>query len=164
MEYLANAMPMLTVFRICKTKYAQSAFDGEGAWRFGGRWNSRGTRIIYTAGSLSLAALEMLVHLQDEQILLAYSFITAQFDEELVLPVEEFRQLPDDWSASPAPVQVQQIGDDWAQSGASAVLEVPTSIIPLERNYLLNPAHPDFKRIRIGTPEEFVFDERLIKK
>ncbi len=155
---------MLTSFRICKTKYALSAFDGEGAFRFGGRWNSRGTRIIYTAGSLALAALEMLVHLQDEEMLFEYSFLTARFDEELVLPVNEFRPLAPDWSASPAPLEVLQIGDDWARELASAVLEVPASVVPLEKNYLLNPAHPDFQKIILGDTEKFVFDNRLMKK
>lgn len=152
---------MREVYRICKTKYAATVFDGEGAYRFGGRWNSRGTRIIYTAGSLALAALEMLVHLEDEEILFEYSFAAAQFDEKLVLPVSEFRSLPDNWFASPTPLEIQQIGDEWAHSQLSAVLEVPTSVIPLEKNYLLNPRHPDFQKIILGEPERFVFDTRL---
>lgn len=154
----------ITVYRICKTKYALTAFDGEGAFRFGGRWNSRGTRIIYTAGSLSLAALEMLVHLDDDSMLFKYSYIPAQIPTGLILKVEDFRLLPKDWSASPSPMTVQKLGDDWAKSGISAVLEVPTSIIPLEKNYLLNPLHLDYSQIILGTPEEFSFDARLAKK
>jgi len=154
----------ITVYRICKTKYALTAFDGEGAFRFGGRWNLRGTRIIYTAGSLSLAALEMLVHLDDDSMLFKYSYIQAQIPPGLILKIEEFRRLPKDWSASPAPLIAQKIGDDWAKSGISAVLEVPTSIIPLEKNYLLNPLHPDYSQIILGIPEEFSFDARLAKK
>lgn len=154
----------ISVYRICKTKYAATAFDGEGAFRFGGRWNSRGTRIIYTAGSLSLAALEMLVHLDDDSMLFQYSYIPAQIPADLIVKVEDFRALPKDWSDSPTPIAVQKIGDDWAKSGISAVLEVPTSIIPLEKNYLLNPAHSDFAKIIIGTSDKFVFDERLAKK
>ena len=152
---------MPTVFRICKTRYAATAFDGEGAFRFGGRWNRRGTRIIYTAGSLALAALEMLVHLEDDQILLDYSFVAAEIDSALVMPISDFRSLPAGWSDSPAPIEVQQIGDDWTRAQSSAVLEVPTSVIPLEKNYLLNPNHPDFKHIRLGKIEKFSFDERL---
>ena len=153
----------ITVYRICKTKYSATAFDGEGAYRFGGRWNSRGTRIIYTAGSLALAALEILVHLDDETLLAEYSYLPAQLDENLILPVGEFRPLPLEWSASPAPLSIQRIGDEWAQSLISPVLEVPTSVIPLEKNYLLNPAHPDFHRIVLGEAKRFTFDERLIK-
>lgn len=154
----------ITVYRICKTKYTATAFDGEGAFRFGGRWNSQGTRIIYTGGSLALAALEMLVHLDDDSILFEYSFVPAQIPPDLIVKIEDFRPLPKDWSVSPAPIAVQKIGDDWAKSGISAALEVPTSIIPLEKNYLLNPSHPDFAKIIIGKTEKFVFDERLSKK
>jgi len=153
----------ITVFRICKTKYASTAFDGEGAFRFGGRWNSRGTRIIYTAGSLSLAVLEMLVHLDDDSILMEYSYISVQIPPELILKVEDFCKLPKTWNDSPAPIAAQKIGDDWAKAQVSAVLEVPTSIIPLENNYLLNPLHSDFANVSTGTPQKFTFDERLKK-
>jgi RES domain-containing protein len=106
----------------------------------------------------------MLVHLNDDELLLNYSFIAADVPPELVLPVAEFRDLPPDWAVSPAPQAVQQISDDWVRASVSAVLEVPTSIVPLEKNYLLNPAHPDYSRITLGMPERFVFDERLKHK
>lgn len=152
---------MPTVYRICKTKDAANAFDGEGAFRFGGRWNSRGTRIVYSAGSLALAALEMLVHLGDDEMLFKYSFVAAEVPPDLILRVEDFAALPPNWNESPAPLAAQKIGDDWVRSSVSAVLEVPTSIVPLEKNYLLNPAHADWSKIVIGRPREFVFDERL---
>ena len=151
----------ITTYRICKTKYASTAFDGEGAFRFGGRWNLRGTRIIYTAGNLALAALEMLVHLDDDSMLFEYSYISAQIQSDLILKVEDFRSLPKDWSNSPAPIAVQQIGNDWAKLGISAVLEIPTSIIPLEKNYLINPLHSDFAKIVIGKAQTFTFNDRL---
>jgi RES domain-containing protein len=153
---------MLT-YRICKTKYAATWFDGEGAFRFGGRWNSRGMRILYTAGSLSLAALEMLVHLNNEEILLSYSYATAEFDESLILSVEDFRSLPENWGNSPAPLELQQIGDEWARELASVVLKVPTSVLPVEFNYLINVEHSEFSRISLGFPQAFTFDERLNK-
>ncbi len=139
-------------------------FDGEGAYRFGGRWNSRGTRIVYTAGSLSLAALEMLVHLNDEEILLSYSFAAAEFDESMVLPIEEFQTMPKTWSASPPPLEIQRIGDEWVNSEASAVLRVPTSLLPIEFNYLINIGHPEFTEIEFGEPQTFTFDKRLYKR
>lgn len=155
---------MVTTYRICKTKYATTWFDGEGAYRYGGRWNSRGTRILYTAGSLSLAALEMLVHLNDEEVLLAYSFAAAAFDESLVLPVEQFRALPENWSASPPPLEIQRIGDEWAREQTSVVLKVPTSVLPVEFNYLINVEHREFSKVLLGKPHTFTFDERLYKK
>lgn len=139
-------------------------FDGEGAFRFGGRWNSRGTRILYTAGSLSLAALEMLVHLNNEEILLAYSFASAEFVESLILPIEEFQKLPKNWNDSPPPLEIQRIGDEWAEAQASVVLKVPTSVLPVEFNYLINVEHPEFSKIKLGEPRAFTFDERLYKK
>lgn len=155
---------MLTAYRICKTKHAATWFDGEGAYRFGGRWNSRGTRLLYTAGSLSLAALEMLVHLNDEEILLAYSYAAAEFDENLILSVEDFRSLPENWSDSPPPLEIQRIGDEWAREQASVVLKVPTSILPVEFNYLINVQHPEFSKVKLGVPQTFNFDERLYGK
>jgi RES domain-containing protein len=139
-------------------------FDGEGARLYGGRWNSRGTRILYTAGSLSLAALEMLVHLKDEEILLSYSYATAEFDESLILPVEEFQILPANWSDYPAPLEIQRIGDKWSSSNSSVVLRVPTSIVPVEFNYLVNVQHPEFSTVKLGEVRTFTFDERLYKK
>lgn len=155
---------MLTTYRICKTRYVATIFDGEGAFRFGGRWNSRGTRILYAAGTLSLAALEMLVHLNNEEILLAYSFATAELDENLILSVEDFRPLPENWSASPSLLEIQQIGDEWAREMASVVLKVPTSVVPVEFNYLINVEHPEFSKVKFSEPHTFTFDERLYKK
>ena len=154
---------MPTVYRICKTKYAATAFDGEGAFRFGGRWNRRGTRMIYTAGSLALAALEMLVHLDDDDLILAYSYIVADIPAELILPVKVFHSLPKNWSTSPAPGSLQKFGDDWVREQVSAVLEVPTAIVPREKNYLLNSTHSGFAKIKLEKPKRFVFDERLRK-
>lgn len=153
----------MEVFRICKTKYAETSFDGEGAFRFGGRWNLRGRRMIYTAGSLALAALEMLVHLDDDSMIFNYSFVSAQIPQELIVKVEDFCTVPENWSTSPTPSEIQLIGDEWITRKFSAVLEVPTSIIPLEKNYLLNPQHPEYREIIIGKPQKFRFDERLKK-
>ena len=106
----------------------------------------------------------MLVHLNDEEVLFAYSFAAARFDESLVLPIEEFRDLPKNWSASPPPLEIQRIGDEWASSEASVVLRVPTSVLPVEFNYLINVRHPEFSEIKFGEPQTFTFDERLYKK
>ncbi len=136
-------------------------FDGEDAYRFGGRWNSRGTRLFYTAGNLSLAALEMLVHLGSGELLFSYSFAAVEFDESLVLPIEEFQTLPKNWSASPPPLEIQRIGDEWVSSETSMVLKVPTSIMPVEFNYLINIRHPEFSKIKLSEPQDFTFDRRL---
>ena len=155
---------MLTVFRICKTKLVSTAFDGEGSRLYGGRWNSPGQRIIYTASTLSLATLEMLVHLDDEQLLENYSYIPVSFEEVLIETVERLQSLPNKWNSSPPPFETQTIGDAWVRESLSVVLRVPSAIIPTEANYLINPLHADFEKISIGKIVSFKFDYRLAKK
>ena len=151
---------MTWAWRIVREDHGSTAFDGEGAWRFGGRWNSRGTRTVYTSATLSLAALETLVHL-NPPVAFKYVAIPIEFDEALV---ETFAtsDLPADWNEEPPPPSTAEIGDRWVKESRSAVLELPSVIIPAEPNYLLNPTHSDFKRIRIGKPTPFSFDPRLI--
>jgi RES domain-containing protein len=150
----------LTAWRIVKRKYAKTAFSGEGAKQFGGRWNHPGVAIVYTAGSQSLAALEMLVHLDSAIALEGYVFFEVTIDESLVKKIEKSR-LPRSWRADPPPDENQQIGDEWVRDGSSAVLEVPSVVIPDEPNYLLNPQHADFPKLKIGKPAPFQFDRRL---
>jgi RES domain-containing protein len=152
---------MATGWRIVKSRYASTAFDGEGARLYGGRWNSPGTRMVYTSSTVSLAVLEVLVHLQEASILSSYSLISASFNDVFVEHVDR-STLPDGWRTYPAPSELQHIGDEWVRSRSSAVLEVPSVIVERESNYLLNPTHPDFSSVIIGEPEPFTFDERLL--
>jgi RES domain-containing protein len=151
---------MPTAWRIVKTRRAADAFDGEGARKFGGRWTSPGTRVVYTASSQSLAALEMLVHLHSSQLLDAYSVIPVTFADRLI-EVIELAGLPGEWRHAPVPAAVQAIGDDWVRAGRSAVLKLPSAVVPAEWNYLLNPAHADFGEISVGAAAAFEFDSRL---
>ena len=152
---------MPTAWRIVKQKYAATAFTGEGAARSGGRWNSHGTWVVYASGSKSLAALETLVHL-NPPVQFAYVSFRLDFPDSLLetFPLE---QLPADWTGHPPPPAAQFIGDSWVRSGSSPVLALPSVIIPGETNFLLNPRHPAFSRLRIGPPEPFAFDHRLLK-
>lgn len=152
---------MATGWRIVKSRHASTAFDGEGARLYGGRWNRLGTRMVYTSSTISLAVLEVLVHLQEASSLSSYSLISADFDDALVERLDH-SMLPDGWRTYPAPSELQRIGDEWVRSQRSAVLEVPSVIVVRESNYLLNPAHPDFSSVVIGEPEPFTFDERLL--
>ena len=153
---------MPTSFRIFKTKHTDAWFDGEGSYLYGGRWNSRGTRLLYTSEALSLAALEMLVHLNSRHLLAYYSFATVGFSESLVLDIKNLVDLPRKWHNSPPPIAVQKIGDEWADSKASLILKVPSSVIPLESNYLINVLHSDFPTLKLGKAMSFSFDERLL--
>lgn len=153
---------MITAWRIVKAKHEARAFDGEGARLAGGRWNSPGMAMIYTAQSAALAALEMLVHLNSSTLLSSYVLIPCSFPENVVLRLDRNR-LPARWRAHPAVPQLQLLGDAWLKNGLSAVLEVPSVIIGSESNYLLNPVHPDFASIDVGPAQPFDFDARLMK-
>jgi RES domain-containing protein len=153
----------LTAWRITKRKHAKAAFNGEAARQFGGRWNQPGVAIVYTAGSQSLAALEMLVHLDSSELLQKYVLFEVGIEESLVTQVER-SQLPRDWRADPPPEKVRALGDEWALAAVSAVLRVPSVMVPGEDNFLLNPRHRDFPQLRIGKPQPFQFDPRLAAK
>ncbi len=152
----------LSAWRIVKSKHAAGAFSGYGAKTYGGRWNSPGFAVVYCAGSTSLAMLEMLVHLAAPDILKRYVLFEATFDDSLV-EVVDVKSLPRNWRRSPAPASLQAIGDDWVSAARSAVLRVPSAIVPSEWNYLLNPSHADFAKVSIGPKHPVKFDPRLIK-
>jgi RES domain-containing protein len=153
---------MLAAFRIVKARHADTAFDGEGARRDGGRWNSPGLAVVYTAGSAALATLEILAHIGTTTLLPAYVLIRCTFNKKIVLRLDR-KRLPRDWRAYPARPELQLLGDAWLKDGTSAVLDVPNAIIPSESNFLLNPLHADFRSIGVGRPEPFEFDLRLLR-
>jgi RES domain-containing protein len=152
---------MPTGWRIVKSKLAHQAFDGEGARLHGGRWNSRGTPLVYTSESVSLALLEVLVHIQDSRFLPSYSLCPVRFEATQLERLDR-RLLPGSWRSFPAPPEVQALGDRWARSRSSLALEVPSAIVATERNFLLNPAHPDFPSLAIEPPVPFELDLRLL--
>ncbi len=134
-----------------------AAFDGEGARRYGGRWNSAGVPMVYASEHESLAVLEVRVHIAMSGVYKSFSF---DFDEGLMrtLPVQ---QLPKDWQREPPPVSLQRLGDQWVKAGDSLILAVPSAIVPNELNLLLNPRHPDFSKIDIHTATDLTLDRRL---
>jgi RES domain-containing protein len=153
----------ITAWRIVKQRHTRVAFTGEGARRYGGRWNSKGVSVVYLAQSQSLAALEMLVHLDSGELLKYYVAIPLTFDARLVSSIDS-SSLPKNWRAYPAPKRLQKIGDTWVSDGKSALLRVPSVIVPSESNFLLNPDHPDFDKLGIGAPLRFRFDPRLVSE
>ena len=147
----------MTVYRICKAKYP--ANDGEGAKRAGGRWNHKGKAMVYCGATASLCALEVLAH---SAMLPANTIVVkARVPNSLFIQTVEESDLPPNWSNPIPSRKTQDLGTNWVKSGATAVLSVPSVIVPSERNYLLNPAHPDFARIRFFPPRPFTFDRRL---
>lgn len=150
-----------TVWRIVTQRFAASAFSGEGARLFGGRWNRKGESIIYTAQSRSLAFLEMLV--QDEPLRASYLLIPVGIPGDIARRVIDSRQLPENWRTLEGRETLRELGSQWLRDGTSCVLDVPSTIIPAEHNLLLNPAYIDFARIEIGQPETLESDLRLMR-
>lgn len=153
---------MLTVWRITTARFATSAFTGEGARLYGGRWNPKGYPIVYTAESRSLALLEMLV--QDDPLRANYVLVPAHIPNDLSITTIQTQELPEDWRNLSTRDTLQTIGKDWLTSMRSAILSVPSAVLPAERNYLINPNHPDFQKIMFGTLESLQTDIRLHKK
>ena len=153
----------MRAWRISRKRYAKNAFDGEGAYRYGGRWNSRGVRVVYLSSSPALAALEVLVNAADPQLLrtIPHLAIPVEFDSSLLTRPE---RLPKNWSDDPPPKSAARMGDTWVISAVSLLLEVPSAVIPFENNYLLNPAHPAMRSLHIGNPQAFSFDPRLLRR
>ena len=152
---------MPRAYRIVKARYAGNAFDGEGAWLQGGRWSNAGTRIVYTAGSISLAILEVLVHLQQTQFLSGYVVFDLDFPDSVVQELDP-ALLPANWRKFPAPVSTKEIGDNWIRNSSSVILRVPSVIVPTEYAFLVNPTHGDFTSITINGPALLDIDHRLL--
>lgn len=148
-------------YRITKNRFVSTALSGEGARLYGGRWNSIGTRMVYLAGTLSGATLELLVHTDDYSTIEGlYSSMLAHIPMKCIETIES-RLLPPGWDA-PMPIAATQIiGDQWTESMSSAVLEVPSVITTGEKNFLCNPLHPDFKKIRVEAARAFKIDPRI---
>lgn len=150
----------MRAFRLCRANYP--AYDGEGARRVGGRWNSKGTRVLYMSENRSLAVLEILVHLS-ASIPDRYVLGGAGIPDDVAVEILDERRLPANWSTLDPREQelTRQIGDEWVVQQRSAILSLP-SVISGERNYILNPSHADFERIVFAEPVPFRFDMRLL--
>jgi RES domain-containing protein len=154
---------VIVAWRFVKEKHVGDAFDGEGARLYGGRWNSRGVPVVYTGGSLSLSVLEQFVHLRAGDVRIRFAYMRVRIPDKVA--VEEIipSQLPRDWREGPAPDSTKEAGTHWFEEGRTAILRVPSVVIPVEYNYILNPGHPDFKHVDIGAPEPLSFDPRMWK-
>ena len=154
-----------TVYRLAQQRYQESAFSGTGSLRRNGRWHLAGLPIVYAAASPELALLEVLVHVERPRLItMELVIIPAHFDEALMEMVSAYTDadgLPSDWRLFPWPPVTQLIGQRWFEAGRSVVLEVPSAVVPSSKNYLINPKHPRFAEVTLGTPEPFYVDPRL---
>jgi RES domain-containing protein len=149
---------------VLRKAYARTPFDGEGAYRYGGRWSSPGTRLSYASEHQSLALLEYFVHVDQDDppddLVLAVGEVPDDLARERVEP----DVLPTNWREPAAPPELTRFGDESAQQGKHCLLLVPSVLAPRENNCLINPAHPDYKRIVVHEVEPLSYDARLFRK
>jgi RES domain-containing protein len=152
---------MASAWRIVRASRANTAFTGEGPWRYGGRWNSPGVHVVYVSEHQSTAAFEVFANrvpfILDER----YKAFHLEWPDGLT-EIFPPKKLPVNWRITPPPAETMEIGDRWVRENRSAVLALPSAISPADTNFLLNPKHPDFKSIRIQTPIDYDFDPRLV--
>lgn len=153
-------MSSLFVWHLAPAERASAIFTGEGGLHASGRWHSAGCRIVYTAESRALAAMEVMANIPGRTQLGRHHWIVAcaELPNRLVEKPEIF---PANWRAVPANDSTRAFGDAWLAAARSPALRVPSAVILGEFNYLLNPLHPRFAEIRLGKPEPFFFDPRL---
>jgi RES domain-containing protein len=150
----------MVVWRITSARRVESAFSGEGAARSPGRWNHRHRRVVYTSDTPALAALEILANAETASALRDRVAIRAIVpDEEIYrMPSED---LPANWDSNPIGPRTRDLGEAWRADAAFLALAVPSAVMPLQQNIIINPEHPSFRRVEIGDPIPIRFDPRL---
>jgi RES domain-containing protein len=152
----------MQVWRICKARYADEAFTGRGAQRFGGRWNSPGVPMVYCSASLALAAIELFVHLEPNLQPDDLVAISARLPEGEPAQRLEPSRLPQCWWRDDFD-KLRARGDKWIREMSSLALEVPSAAMRLERNVIVNPLHPAITKVKIDAPQPFQFDPRMFR-
>lgn len=153
----------MQLFRLARRPFVQGqggAFSGEGAYLAGSRWSTPGHRMAFAAQSESLATLEYLVHATSEAFFQDTVLVIAQLDDRYVATFNT-AALPKDWRSFPPAPGTQRIGDEWLRSETSVALEVPSAVVPRERNVLVNPRHKDFGKLHVIAIEDWGADPRL---
>ena len=156
----------MIVFRIEREKYLKTSLSGIGASMTEGyRWNSLNTRIVYTADSRALATLEVSVHLDlSEDLPLDRFYVEIEIPDNIAIQEVNSNDLPPEWNSKPPTLITQTIGDDFVYYNDTAVLKVPSAVVPEEFNYLINPNHEDASKIKIISTKKMIFDSRLKNK
>lgn len=149
----------MLLYRICRCVYAND-LSGTGARLYGGRWNSVGRSMVYTASSRALAVLEALVHLPTAIIPKDFCVITFDVPDDIFEP--DVKLFPPNWNTHPEPDILKRTGDFFLKQNEHLLMKVPSAIVQQEYNYLINPLHPKADKIKTLTVEPFTFDERLV--
>lgn len=154
---------MITVYRITKKKHAGDPLGGNGGLYVGGRWHHKGSRIAYCAESVSLAALELFVHIPKAHVKIELALVNVDFPDEVKIELLDPAALPDNWNCIPSISETADLGNQWLAEQTSVALRVPSAISRGEHNFLINPLHPDFAKIKINPPAPYSFDPRMWK-
>lgn len=149
-------------WRICRRRYTAEAAGGEGARLYGGRWNSRGVRVVYASTSLSLAAVETFVNLEPHLMPADLVSIEGEIPEPVEIGRLDAKSLPAGWHET-RDESLRRFGNDWIRDERTAALLVPSAAIRGEWNMLLNPTHAGFRKVRFLTPAPFEFDVRMFR-
>lgn len=153
----------ITVYRITKRRYQDQIFAGIGGLYADGRWTPRGRLVVYTSASISLAVLEYTLNYRRRGWVPPSVLGRATLPADMSFQTIQIAALPHHWSSPDSPPELRDIGQEWLEQGVYLALKVPSAIVPEEWNYLLNPQHPDFKRLAFGASEPFAFDRRLAR-
>ncbi len=153
----------LTVFRLGKRAYRNHLFNGQGGLYASGRWTPRGRPVVYTSASISLAILEYTANYRRRGWVPATVLGRARIPTSVRIDTVSIDKLPANWFTTPSPHQLQIFGGEWLERGQTAVLKVPSAIVIEEWNYLINPLHPDFRKLRVSKPLPFDFDQRVAR-
>jgi RES domain-containing protein len=151
------------IYRVLRNAFARAPFDGEGAYRYGGRWSSPGTRLSYASEHQSLAMLEYFVHLDKDDPPRDLVLATAEVPNDLRREKIDLNDLPPNWRAAAAPPALARFGDGFVTRGEHCVLLVPSVLAPAENNLLINPAHPEFAKITIDPLQPLLYDPRMFR-
>ncbi len=152
----------MIVYRLCKSKHAAD-LSGKGAEISGARWNSKGKAMLYTSQSIALCSTEIAVHTPLGNLPDDYVLMSIEIPDDSILEIQQ-SSLPSDWKFFPHPHSTQKIGDNFIAEEEYLVMKVPSVVVQGEFNYLLNPVHKDFQKVKILNTEPFSFDERLFRR
>lgn len=153
----------MIVYRLSASRRSND-LSGQGAKECGGRWNSRGVALLYTCSSRALCVTEIAVRTGLNNIPSDYSLTTIQFPDSIAMQEINLKELDSQWNSFPHPASTQTLGDNFVREGKALVLKVPSATVQGDFNYLINPAHKEFRKVKISSVEPFNFDQRLFRE
>ena len=152
----------MIVYRLANKKYSDD-LSGYGAESAGGRWNLKGTRVLYTADSRALCMAEIAVHTPVGVMPIDYYLIDIEISDRVTILQIELDSLPEDWRKFPYSRSTQELGESFIRENRYLLFKVPSAVVQGDYNILINPLHKDFNKVKIVGKEKFFFDERLFR-